>query len=148
VAEARRLLPAAMSEAAQDALDKHPNNPSEQSDLFIRNWKALYNIQWTATGAMPYTRGEQEHLRRMRYLGLKGTEQVEKQMYRGKGDVSKFELGGVPIGKIVGGDMMRGTIISKRRAKKLMMNEQEFLKLREQKKNLVLRIVGSKGRVY
>jgi hypothetical protein len=28
------------------------------------------------------------------------------------------------------------------------MNEKEFLKLREQKKNLVLRIVGSRGRVY
>jgi hypothetical protein len=97
---------------------------------------------------MPYTREEQRHLRRMRYLGLKGSEQVEKRMYRGKGDVSKFELGGVPIGKIVGGDMMRGTIISKRRAKKLMLNEKEFLKLREQKKNLVLRIVGSRGRVY
>ena len=148
VAEARRLLPAAMSEAAQNAMDKHPNNPANQNKQFQDNWKALYDIQWTATGAMPYTRGEQEHLRRMRYLGLKGTEQVEKQMYRGKGDVSKFELGGVPIGKIVGGDMMRGTIISKRRAKKLMMNEQEFLKLRAQKKNLVLRIVGSRGRVY
>ena len=148
VAEARRLLPAAMNEAAQDALDKHPNNPIEQNRLFQENWKGLYNLQWTATGALPDTREEHRHLRRMRYLGLKGGEQVEKRMYRGKGDVSKFELGGVPIGKIVGGDMMRGTIISKRRSKQLMMNEQEFIKLKEQKKNLVLRIVGSKGRVY
>ena len=108
----------------------------------------MYNLQWTATGATPDTKDEQRHLRRMRYLGLKGTEQVEKRMYRGKGDVSKFELGGVPIGKIVGGDMMRGTIISKRRAKKLMGNEKKFHELAEQKKNMVLRIVGSKGRVY
>ena len=54
----------------------------------------------------------------------------------------------MPIGKIVGGDMMRGTIISKRRAKKLMGNEKKFHELAEQKKNMVLRIVGSKGRVY
>ena len=78
--EARRLLPAAMSEAAQAAIDLHPNNPADQNKQFQENWKALYNLQWTATGATPDTKDEQRHLRRMRYLGLKGTEQVEKRM--------------------------------------------------------------------
>ena len=84
----------------------------------------------------------------MRYLGLKGTPEVEAQMHRGKGDVSSFEMGGVPIGKIVGGDMMKGTVISKRRAKDLIELEKKFYELKEPKKNLVLRYIGSGGKVY
>ena len=148
VAEARRLLPAAVEEAAQDAVDKYPDNPGQQARQFKINWQTLYDLQWTATPALPTTKEKERHLERMRYLGLKGTPEIEAQMHRRKGDVSKFEMGGVPIGKIVGGDMMKGTIISKRRAKDLIELEKKFYALKGPKKNLVLRYIGSGGRVY
>ena len=105
-------------------------------------------MQWTATPALPDTAEEHRHLRRMRYLGLKASPEVEAKLYRKK---SKF-LGSERLGKkvvdIAGGEMTSGTIISKRRAKELMALEKRFYELKEPKKNLVLRYIGSGGKVY
>jgi len=127
-----------MSEAAKKAMRDHPNNPVEQNAAFQRYWKQLYNLDWSATPALPDTRDPIRHLKRMRYLGLKGP----KEVHRGKGDLTKL------LGKTLTGDMQRGTIISKRRAKQLMEAEMAFYKLKEPKKGLVLRAVANKGRAY
>lgn len=138
VAEAQRLLPAAMDEAARKAMRQYPNNPIEQNKQFQENWRQLYNLDWSATPALPDTKDSERHLKRLRYLGLKGP----KEVHRGKGDLTKL------LGKTLTGDMQRGTIVSKRRAKQLMEAEMAFYKLKEPKKGLVLRAVGNKGRAY
>jgi len=138
MAEAQRLLPAAMSEAAEKAMRQHPNNPVDQNKDFQNNWRQLYNLDWHVTPALPDKRDPESHLKRMRYLGLEGP----KEVHRGKGDLTKM------LGKKLTGGMQRGTIISKREAKRLMEAEKAAFSLKEPKRRLVLRVVANKGRAY
>ena len=138
MAEAQRLLPAALDEAARKAMRQHPNNPIEQNKDFQNNWRQLYNLDWHVTPALPDKRDPESHLKRMRYLGLEGP----KEVHRGKGDLTKT------LGKTLTGGMQRGTIISKREAKRLMEAEKAAFNLKEPKRNLVLRAVRNKGRAY
>ena len=138
MAEAQRLLPAAMSEAAEKAMRQHPNNPVEQNKHFQDNWRQLYNLDWHVTPALPDKRDPESHLKRMRYLGLEGPAEV----HRGKGDLTKT------LGKTLTGGMQRGTIISKQEAKRLMEAEKAAFRLKDPKRRLVLRVVANKGRAY
>ena len=138
MAEAQRLLPAALSEAAEKAMRQHPNNPVEQNKHFQNNYRQLYNLDWHVTPALPDKRDPVSHLKRMRYLGLEGP----KEVHRGKGDLTKI------LGKKITGGMQRGTIISQKEAKRLMEAEKAAFRLKEPKRNLVLRAVRNKGRAY
>jgi len=138
MAEAQRLLPAALNEAAEKAIRQHPNNPVEQNKHFQNNYRQLYNLDWHVTPALPDKRDPVSHLKRMRYLGLEGPKEVN----RGKGDLTKI------LGKKITGGMQRGTIISQKEAKRLMEAEKAAFNLKEPKRNLVLRAVANKGRAY
>jgi len=138
MAEAQRLLPAALDEAARKAMRQHPNNPVEQNKAFQNNWRQLYNLDWHVTPALPDKRDPESHLKRMRYLGLEGPAEV----HRGKGDLTKT------LGKTLTGGMQRGTIISQKQAKRLMEAEKAAFRLKDPKRRLVLRAVGNKGRAY
>jgi len=138
MAEAQRVLPAALNEAAEKAMRQHPNNSVEQNKHFQNNWRQLYNLDWHVTPALPDKRDPVSHLKRMRYLGLEGPEEVN----RGKGDLTKT------LGKKITGGMQRGTIISKKQAKRLMEAEKAAFSLKDPKRRLVLRAVSNKGRAY
>jgi hypothetical protein len=161
VSEARRLLPAAMNEAAKKAMQKFPNSPRDQAVDFDKRWRDLYNIQWTATPALPTTTEYRRHVERMRYLGIKpsagdlrkfpGLRTEEPTIKPGMpllGELGVKTVSDVPGVKMLpGGEMMPGTIISKRRSKDLIKLEKEFLRLKDIKKRMILRFVYSKGMV-
>ena len=148
VAEARRLLPAAVREAAEKAVALYPDNPGRQAVQFKENWQALYGAQWSSTPALPSTREEHRHLERIRYLGLKASPEVEAKLYRKKPKLLGSERLGKKAVDIAGGEITRGTVISKSRAKKLMKQEKEFFYMTQHAKNLVLRYISSGGKVY
>ena len=108
VAEARRLLPAAVKEAAEKAVAKYPNNPGQQAQQFQTNWRALYSANQGFTPALPESRKEQQHLERIRYLGLKAPA-VEDKLHRRKPEFLGSETLGRKAVELVGGDAGDGS---------------------------------------
>ena len=145
VAEARRLLPAAVKEAAEKAVAKYPNNPGQQAQQFQINWRALYSANQGFTPALPESRKEQQHLERIRYLGLKAPA-VEDKLHRRKPEFLGSETIGRKAVELVGGEMMPGTVLTKEHAKKVMAKEKQFFYMTKAAKDLVLRYVGTGGR--
>ena len=145
VAEARRLLPAAVKEAAEKAVAKYPNNPGQQAQQFQTNWRALYSANQGFTPALPESRKEQQHLERIRYLGLKAPA-VEDKLHRRKPEFLGSETLGRKAVELVGGEMMPGTVLTKEHAKKVMAKEKQFFYMTKAAKDLVLRYVGTGGR--
>ena len=104
---------------------------------------------------MPETRGDQKHLKRIRYLGLKAPA-VEDKLHRRKPGVGWDPFDWVPdtvgetLGRkaveLVGGEMMPGTVLTKEHAKKVMAKEKQFFYMTKAAKDLVLRYVGTGGR--
>tara|TARA_R100000700_G_scaffold1725_6_gene4027 strand:- start:15563 stop:21700 length:6138 start_codon:yes stop_codon:yes gene_type:complete len=147
VAEARRLLPAAVKEAAEKAMSVRPDNPVEQSRLFKQYWQALYARTGQGfTPALPSTREESRHLERMRYLGLKASPKVESKMHRKKPAFLGSETFGQKLVDFAGGEMMPGTVITKDQAKSVMAQEKQFFHMTEAARDMVLRYIGSRGR--
>ena len=147
VAEARRLLPAAVKEAAEKAMSVRPDNPVEQSRLFKQYWQALYARTGQGfTPALPSTREESRHLERMRYLGLKASPKVESMMHRKKPAFLGSETFGQKLVDFAGGEMMPGTVITKDQAKSVMAQEKQFFHMTEAARDMVLRYIGSRGR--
>jgi len=155
VSEARRLLPAAVAEAARKAIQKRPNNKREQSEQFDDNWKELYNLMWTATPALPNKKDVSDQIERMRYLGIKASASdlinfpmLAKETTRKPG-IAGLKLGVKTVSDIPGApeEMLPGTIISKKQSKRLMELEKEFLRLKQIKKSMILRYMQSNGKV-
>ena len=81
-------------------------------------------------------------------MGLKASPEVEAKLYRKKPKLLGSERLGKKAVDIAGGEITRGTVISKSRAKKLMKQEKEFFYMTQHAKNLVLRYISSGGKVY
>ncbi len=145
IADARTMLPKAVREAAREAMQKYPNDEANQQARFKRNLTSLWSGNWKATPASPTSREYVKHKRRIQYLGLEPSK-ADLAAYPDLATIDRREKGAA-LTKKFGSKMMKGTIITKEQAKGLIKTEAAYEKLKEQKKALILRYVGSQGKL-
>ena len=145
IADARKLLPAAVREAARDAIQKHPDNLAEQQYQFKINLGALWEGNWSATPALPSTREYVRQKDRIQYLGIEPSK-ADLARFPDLATINRSEKGAM-LSRKFGSKMMPGTIIEREQAEGLIKTEKEFERLKEQKKALIYRYIGSKGKL-
>ena len=126
-------------------MQKYPNDEANQQARFKRNLTSLWSGNWKATPASPTSREYVKHKRRIQYLGLEPSK-ADLAAYPDLATIDRREKGAA-LTKKFGSKMMKGTIITKEQAKGLIKTEAAYEKLKEQKKALILRYVGSQGKL-
>jgi hypothetical protein len=145
IADARTLLPKAVREAARHAMEEHPNDEAKQQDLFKQKLNDLWRGNWKSTPASPTSRKYTSHKSRIQYLGLQPSK-ADLAAYPDLATIDRNEKGAALTRKF-GSKMMKGTILEKEQAKGLIKTELEYEKLKQQKKALIMRYVGSQGKL-
>ena len=145
IADARKLLPAAVREAARDAMQKHPDNLAAQQLAFKNNLNALWTGNWRTTPALPSTREYVRQKDRIQYLGIEPSK-ADLARFPDLATVNRSEKGAM-LSRKFGSKMLAGTIIEREQAEGLIKTEKDFERLKEQKKALIYRYIGSKGKL-
>tara|TARA_R100000655_G_scaffold34973_2_gene67997 strand:- start:14845 stop:20907 length:6063 start_codon:yes stop_codon:yes gene_type:complete len=145
IADARKLLPVAVREAARDAMQKHPDNLAAQQLAFKNNLNALWTGNWRTTPALPSTREYVRQKDRIQYLGIEPSK-ADLARFPDLATINRSEKGAM-LSRKFGSKMMPGTIIKREQAEGLIKTEKDFERLKEQKKALIYRYIGSKGKL-
>ena len=145
IADARKLLPAAVREAARDAIQKKPNDLAAQQKIFKDNLNALWHGNWSATPALPSTREYVRQKDRIQYLGIEPSK-ADLARFPDLATINRSEKGAM-LSRKFGSKMMPGTLIEREQAEGLIKTEKDFERLKEQKKALIYRYIGSKGKL-
>ena len=145
IADARKLLPAAVREAARDAMQKKPNDLAAQQKIFKDNLNALWEGNWSTTPALSSSREYVRQKDRIQYLGIEPSK-ADLARFPDLATINRSEKGAM-LSRKFGSKMMAGTIIEREQAEGLIKTEKDFERLKEQKKALIYRYIGSKGKL-